>query len=89
MSVSIAPSPFGSLSVSVAETGSTLAVDVLATCNAVLSVALGIPGPGFLPTVQVNASDYNNGQFSTVHYTKELLIVISGQTYAVPARLVS
>lgn len=45
MSVSIAPSPFGSLSVSVAETGSTLDVSVLSTSNCVLTMELGVPGP--------------------------------------------
>jgi hypothetical protein len=45
MSLTIAPSPFGSLVVSVAETGSTLSVTTVATSPAVLSMALGVPGP--------------------------------------------
>ena len=87
MSVSITPSPFGTLSVSLADIDGTLSADVMATAPASLSMALGVPGPGFLPTVQNNGGGYNNGQFSTVHYPKELLIVISGTTYAVPARI--
>jgi len=45
MSLTIAPSPFGSLVVSVAETGSTLSVTTVATAPAVLTMALGVPGP--------------------------------------------
>ena len=45
MSLTISPSPFGSLVVSVAETGSTLSVTTVATSPAVLSMALGVPGP--------------------------------------------
>jgi len=45
MSLTIAPSPFGSLVVSVAETGSTLSVSTVATSPCVLSMALGVPGP--------------------------------------------
>ena len=45
MSLTITPSPFGSLLVSVAETGSTLSVTTVATSPSVLSMALGVPGP--------------------------------------------
>lgn len=45
MSLTISPSPFGSLVVSVAETGSILSVTTVATSPAVLSMALGVPGP--------------------------------------------
>jgi hypothetical protein len=45
MSLTISPSPFGSLVVSVAETGSTLSVTTVATSPSVLSMALGVPGP--------------------------------------------
>ena len=45
MSLTITPSPFGSLVVSVAETGSTLSVTTVATSPSVLSMALGVPGP--------------------------------------------
>lgn len=45
MSLTIAPSPFGSLVVSVAETGSTLSVTTVATSPSVLTMALGVPGP--------------------------------------------
>jgi len=45
MSLTIAPSPFGSLVVSVAETGSTLSVITVATSPSVLTMALGVPGP--------------------------------------------
>ena len=45
MSLTISPSPFGSLVVSVAETGSTLSVTTVATSPCVLSMALGVPGP--------------------------------------------
>jgi len=45
MSLTISPSPFGSLVVSVAETGSTLSVTTVATSPSVLTMALGVPGP--------------------------------------------
>jgi len=45
MSLTITPSPFGSLLVSVAENGSTLSVTTVATSPSVLSMALGVPGP--------------------------------------------
>jgi hypothetical protein len=45
MSLNISPSPFGTLVVSVAETGSTLSVSTVATAPTVLSMALGVPGP--------------------------------------------
>jgi len=45
MSLTISPSPFGSLVVSVAETGSILSVTTVATSPSVLTMALGVPGP--------------------------------------------
>lgn len=38
-------------------------------------------------TVGPNLSNYNQGNFSTQHYTKEIVITIGGNTYAIPARL--
>ena len=59
------------------------------TAPAVLTVGVGAPGAsGIIPTVQNSESTFNNGQFTSVHYTKELLFVLSGVTYAVPARIV-
>ena len=41
------------------------------------------------PTVQNSGSTFNNAQFTTIHYTKELVFIISGVTYAIPARIVA
>lgn len=40
------------------------------------------------PTVQNNAGGYTNGGFDTIHYPKEIKVVVGGVTYAMPARIV-
>ena len=45
MSLSISPSPFGTLSVVVKDTPGTVIVSTVATSPSVLSMALGVPGP--------------------------------------------
>lgn len=40
------------------------------------------------PTMQSNLGGFSNGSFDTAHYPYEVLIVVNGQTYAVPARLI-
>ena len=45
MALSISPNPFGSVSVTVAETEGSITVSTTATAPTVLSMALGVPGP--------------------------------------------
>lgn len=59
------------------------------TAPAVLTVGVGSPGaPGIIPTDQANAGGFTTGSFNTTYYPRELLFVLSGVTYAVPARIV-
>ena len=58
------------------------------TAPAVLTVGVGAPGQGVPPTDQANAGGFTTGSFNTTYYPRELLFVLSGVTYAVPARIV-
>ena len=45
MALSISPSPFGTLAVTVKDTPGTVIVSTVATSPSVLTMALGVPGP--------------------------------------------
>ena len=91
-------STFGTISGTFAADQSTVTGTITGTVTGTLTGSVGVPGPqgptgatgnpGIIPTVQNSGSTFNNGQFTSVHYTKELLFVLSGVTYAVPARIV-
>ena len=94
-------STFGTISGTFAADQSTVTGTITGTVTGTLTGSVGVPGPqgaqgptgatgnpGIIPTVQNSQSTFNNGQFTSVHYTKELLFVLSGVTYAVPARIV-
>jgi hypothetical protein len=96
-------STFGTISGTFAADQSTITGTVTGTVTGTLSGSVGVPGPqgqqgiqgiqgvpgeSLEPTVQNSGSTYNNAQFTHVHYTKELVFVISGVTYALPARIV-
>jgi hypothetical protein len=40
------------------------------------------------PSVGPNLSNYSTAGFDTAHYTKEIIITVGGNTYAIPARLI-
>jgi hypothetical protein len=77
MSLTIAPSPFGSLVVSVAETGSTLSVTTVATSPSVLTMALGVPGP----TGATGANGQNGVGVAAGGTTGQALVKLSGTNY--------
>jgi len=77
MSLTIAPSPFGSLLVSVAETGSTLSVTTVATSPSVLTMALGVPGP----TGATGATGATGQGVAAGGTTGQALVKLSGTNY--------
>jgi hypothetical protein len=83
MSLTISPSPFGSLVVSVAETGSTLSVTTVATAPAVLTMALGVPGPtGATGATGAAGTNGTNGVGVPVGGTTgQALVKLSGTNY--------
>jgi hypothetical protein len=80
-------STFGTIAGTFADSGSVVSGTVTGPVVGYIDSTLCVPCES--PTVQVNGSGYNNGQFSSHHYTDELVFVVSGHTYAVPARLLS
>jgi len=83
MSLTISPSPFGSLVVSVAETGSTLSVTTVATSPAVLSMALGVPGPAGATGSQgpAGTNGTNGVGVAAGGTTGQALVKLSGTNY--------
>ena len=80
-------STFGTIAGTFVDSGSTVAGTVTGPVVGYIDATLCVPCES--PTVQDNGGGYNNGQFNTVHYPKELVFVVSGHTYAVPARLLA
>lgn len=80
-------STFGSIAGTLDGTDATVAGTVAASVLGTIDGSVCVPCVS--PTVQVNGGGYNNGQFTTAHYPKELVFVVSGHTYAVPARQLS
>jgi hypothetical protein len=83
MSLTIAPSPFGSLVVSVAETGSTLSVTTVATSPSVLTMALGVPGPAGATGSQgpAGTNGTNGVGVAAGGTTGQALVKLSGTNY--------
>lgn len=82
-------SNFGSISGVLSGEAGQVAGSVTGIVIGTLGGSVGVPGPSSVPTVQDNGGGYNNGQFSTVHYPKELVFTVNGTHYAVPARIIS
>ena len=80
-------STFGSIAGTFVDSGSTVSGTVTGPVVGYIDATLCVPCDS--PTVQNNGGGYNNGQFTTEHYPKELVFVVSGHTYAVPARLLA
>lgn len=80
-------SMFGTIAGTFIDSGSTVAGTVTGPVVGYIDSTLCVPCDS--PTVQNNGGGYNNGQFTTAHYPKELVFVVSGHIYAVPARLLS
>lgn len=78
---------FGTIAGTFVDSGSTVAGTVLGPVAGIIDATICVPCDS--PTVQNNGGGYNNGQFTTAHYPKELVFVVSGHTYAVPARLLA
>jgi len=83
MSLTISPSPFGSLVVSVAETGSTLSVTTVATSPSVLTMALGVPGPAGATGSQgpAGTNGTNGVGVAAGGTTGQALVKLSGTNY--------
>jgi hypothetical protein len=80
-------STFGTISGTLVDSDSTISGTVSGPVVGYIDATICVPCTD--PTVQNNGGGYNNGQFTTEHYPKELVFVVSGHTYAVPARLIS
>lgn len=78
-------STFGTLAGTFVDSGSTVAGTVTGPVIGYIDSTLCVACVS--PTVQNNGGGYNDGQFTTSYYQNELVFVISGQSYAVPARL--
>ena len=78
---------FGTIAGTFVDSGSTVAGTVTGPVVGYIDATLCVPCES--PTVQDNGGGYNNGQFTTAHYPKELVFVVSGHTYAVPVRLLA
>lgn len=80
-------STFGTIAGTFVDSGSAVAGTVTGPVVGYIDATLCVPCDS--PTVQNNGGGYDNGQFTTDHYPKELVFVVSGHTYAVPARLLA
>ena len=83
MALSISPNPFGSVSVTVAETEGSITVSTTATAPTVLSMALGVPGPaGAQGPAGSNGTNGTNGVgVPTGGTTGQALVKASGTNY--------
>ena len=84
MALTISPSPFGTLSVTVAETQGSITVNTVPTAPAVLSMALGVPGPaGAAGANGANGADGQPGVgVPAGGATGQALVKTSGTDYA-------